>query len=88
MSSADESGERKTVIMGKPLTTDMVLKTLGGVSLAVSGWFLKAVWEKSENHETRLIKVEMRADQSFDALQEIKTDVKDIKREIGRKEAK
>ena len=82
MADADESGPRRTVIMGKPLTTDMVLKTLGAVMLAACGFFLKSAWEKIENHETRMIRVEMRQDQTFDAIQEIKADVKDIKREI------
>lgn len=82
MSNASDSGDRKTIFMGKPVTTDMVLKTVGGAMLAASAFFLKGAWDKIENHENRLIRVEMRADQTFEAIQEIKSDVKDIKREI------
>lgn len=89
MSDASDSGERKTVIMGKAVTSDMVLKTLGGILLVLFGFTLNKTWDKIttmetklDGHEARLIKSEMRSEQVIEAVNEIKSDVKDIKREI------
>ncbi len=89
MAEASDSGERKTVIMGRPVTTDMVLKTLGGVMLGLCGFFLNMTWNKIstienklDGHEARLIKSEMRADQMLEAVHEIQVDVKEIKRDV------
>lgn len=88
---ASDSGERKTVIMGKPLTSDMVLKTVGALALMLFGFSLNKTWEKIEDidanikqHESRLIKSEVRQDQMYEAVQEIKADVKDVKRVISK----
>jgi hypothetical protein len=73
--------------MGKPITSDMVLKTVGGLALAVCGFFLSKAWDRMEKIEARMnefdgrmIRAEERQGEASRIMVEVKEDVKEIKR--------
>lgn len=83
---AEDNGSR-TQIMGKPITSDSVLKSLGAVALAVTGWFLSGAWTRIDGMERRqnefdgrAIRVEERQSEARRMLEEVREDVKEIKR--------
>lgn len=79
--------QSRTQIMGKPVTVDNVLKTVGAVMLAVCGWTLNKAWDRMEKIETkqadfdaRLIRAEERQSSIQANIGEVKIDVHEIKR--------
>ena len=83
---------RETMLMGRPITSDMVLKTLGAVALAVTGWFLSRAWDRMEAVEKRqnefdgrMIRAEERQGEATRIMSEMKDDIKDIKRAVEKR---
>jgi len=76
--------ERGTLFMGRPVTSDMVLKSLGWIVLSLCCYFLRGMYERLDSHEGRLIVVEERQAQRLEAIREIKADLVAIAAKLDR----
>lgn len=73
-----------TRIFQQPITSDMLLKTLGAVLLAICGYFLRSAWERIDNHEGRLVRTETRMDATSQSLDEVKGSLKEVNAKLDR----
>lgn len=61
------------------MTTDRLLQTVGGLLLLITSGISWRLYDRVDNHEGRLIRVEERADNAAAAAREMKDDIKAIK---------
>lgn len=73
-----------TVLLGRPVTWELCLKALATIALAVSGWFLKASFERLDAHENRLTRIEARSESTDESIRELKQGIRDINGKLDR----
>lgn len=61
------------------LTIDRALQTIGGILLIICAALCGWAWNRIENHEGRIIRVETQIDGIGQTLKDIKEDTKEIK---------
>ena len=64
------------------MTTDRLLQTVGGLLLLVTSGISWRLYDRVDNHEGRLIRVEERAENAATSAKEMKDDIRIIKDEL------
>ena len=70
------------ILRDKPITVDRALQTIAGLLLTIVSFISWQMYTQIQNHEGRLIRFETRQDAIISTLNEIRNDIKEIKRGI------
>lgn len=88
-SPATRGDSPRTQILGRPITSENVLRVLGLMCFTAASWLLKLSWDRMAEMERRqnegdgrMIRMEERQGSIAVALSDLKSDIKDVKRAV------